>query len=76
MTAFIIGVLIGGFMGIIAMALVQAGRKDDMCDNCRAEQMRIIRGLEETIHALKSRNGRLGKEVQNLSFLNSGFRAR
>jgi hypothetical protein len=75
---FWIGLIVGINIGILVMGLIVKCRNtsDDECGGCRAEQRRIVSGLEDTIHGLKSTKGALAKELQHLSFMNSGYRAR
>ena len=64
---FSVGVLFGAWW---------ARRPDDVCRQCKASYSQEIEGLRTTIHGLKSTKGALAKEVQHLSFMNSGYRAR
>jgi hypothetical protein len=75
---FWIGLIIGFNLGVVALGFFRWYRQpdDDECSGCRAEQRRVVAGLEETIHGLKSTKGKLGKELQSMAFRNSGYKAR
>jgi hypothetical protein len=67
---------IGACIGVLVMACVRSSSHDDDCKSCKEYYMSIIRDKDSQIHGLKSTRGALAKEVQNLTFLNSGFKAR
>jgi hypothetical protein len=74
---FWIGMLIGTILGVLAIAIVSGSRRDDDgCRECKEYYMSIIRDKDSEIHGLKSTKGALAKELQNLTFMNSGYRAR
>ena len=51
-------------------------RPDDVCRMCKASYMVRIRSLEDSIHGLKSIQGKLGKELNAMAFRNAGYKAR
>ena len=63
---------------------VNRGHNDQIqikCEYCGIHKryegsLTTIRGLEETIHGLQSKNGKLASEVNGMAFRNSGFGAR
>jgi hypothetical protein len=67
---------IGVCIGVLAMGFLRSSSHDEDCKSCKAYYIGIIRDKDSEIHGLKSTRGALAKEVQNLTFLNSGFRAR
>jgi hypothetical protein len=67
---------IGACIGVLAMAFLRGSSHDEDCKSCKAYYAAIIRERDDVIHGLKSTRGALAKEVQNLTFLNSGFKAR
>jgi hypothetical protein len=75
---FILGLLIGFGIGFALMGILRYYRAPDAdeCAGCRAAQRRVVSQLEDQIHGLKSTKGALAKEIQHLSFMNSGYRAR
>ena len=76
MIAFIVGLFIGAALGALGLGLCAMSRDNSECTACRAEQRRVVAGLENMIHGLKSKNGKLANEVNGLAFRNAGFRAR
>ena len=84
---FIAGLLIGAIIGAFVMIWVFGGKIERLqsqlaakrppeCGECGEHHATTIRGLEDLIHGLKSKNGKLAKEVQNSQFMRTGFRAR
>lgn len=82
----IAGLLIGACLGALGMAIVAGGKIEFLetrlaakrppeCSECGEHHATTIRGLEDLIHGLKSKNGRLAKEVQDKAFLKDGYRA-
>jgi hypothetical protein len=67
---------VGACIGVLAMAFIRGSSHDDDCRSCKAYYAAIIRDKDSEIHGLKSTRGALAKEVQALTFLNSGFKAR
>jgi hypothetical protein len=76
MISFILGVIIGAASAALAVCLCVMARDNSECNACRAEQRRVVAGLEVIIHGLKSSNGKLASEVNGLAFRNAGFKAR
>jgi hypothetical protein len=75
---FWIGLIIGFNIGVIALGIFRWYRQtdDDECAGCRAAQRRVVSGLEDQIHGLKSTRGKLAKELQDMSFGRYGAKAR
>jgi hypothetical protein len=74
---FWIGLFTGFTLGVIALGIFRYSRNNDAeCADCKAYYTSIIRERDAVIHGLKSTKGALAKEVQHLSFMNSGYRAR
>jgi hypothetical protein len=61
--------------GFGLMAILKR-QPDEECRDCKAHYVGIIRDLELKVHGLKSTKGALAKEIQSLSFRNSGYNAR
>jgi hypothetical protein len=76
MIAFFLGLFIGAALGALGLGLCTMSRDNSECNACRAEQRRVVAGLEVLIHGLKSSNGKLASEVNGLAFRNAGFKAR
>jgi hypothetical protein len=70
------GLIIGACIGVLAMGFMRMSSHDKDCRSCKAYYMARIRALEDAIHGLKSAKGKLAKEVQDLTFRNSGYNAR
>jgi hypothetical protein len=74
---FWIGLIIGFTLGVVALGILRYVRNnDDECGLCKSNFNSTIRGLEDTIHGLKSTKGRLSQELQAMAFRNAGYKAR
>jgi hypothetical protein len=73
---FWIGLFIGVALGVLAMCFMRMSSHDTDCKSCKAYYVGVIRDKDSQIHGLKSTKGALAKEIQHLSFMNSGYRAR
>ena len=80
---FLIGMFIGFLMGAITIAMFAAKKAvtDDECKNCssfyedRIKYLEFkVNNYESKLHGMRSTNGKLGKEIQNLVFLKEGFK--
>jgi hypothetical protein len=68
--------VIGTCVGALATGLLRGSSHEQDCRSCKSYYMARIRALEDAIHGLKSAKGKLAKEVQDLTFRNSGYNAR
>ena len=68
-------ILIAFMVGVFGMAIFKM-KPDEECRSCDMAYKDTIRRLEDQIHGLKSSKGKLGKELQNMTFRNAGYRAR
>jgi hypothetical protein len=73
---FWIGLLIGIIIGVVALGIMRGSSHDDDCRSCKSYYTGIIRDKDDVIHGLKSTKGKLAREVQSLTFRNSGYNAR
>jgi hypothetical protein len=73
---YVLCLIIGAFIGALAMCFLRGSSHDDDCRSCKAYYTSIIRERDSVIHGLRSSKGALAKEVQNLSFRIFGSNAR
>lgn len=74
---FILGCFAGLLVGIVLTSWKKYNKTtDDECQCCRRSYQEYIDDLEKKVHGMRSSNGKLGKELQNMSFMKDGYKPR